>query len=52
MSRSDLYCKECGRRLTLFVVGICPQCSYELTGEDDAQTPLEAPVSDSEGTEA
>ena len=27
-------CKECGGKLDLFVVGICPQCSYDLTGDD------------------
>ena len=27
-------CKECGGKLDLFVVGICPQCSYDTTGDD------------------
>ena len=42
MSRSDLYCNECGRRLELFVVGVCRQCNYDLTGEDDERDEREA----------
>lgn len=39
MSRSSLYCEECGRRLDLYVVGICSHCHYLLTGEDDNRIP-------------
>jgi len=51
MSRSDRYCSECGQRLSLFVVGICERCHYDLTGEDDSRVPLDGPVSDSKETE-
>ena len=47
VSRSSLYCSECGGRLALYVVGLCPRCAYDLTGEDDNRMPpqmgLEAP---------
>jgi len=42
MSRSDLYCNECGARLELFVVGICRRCHYDLTGEDEERDEREA----------
>jgi len=42
MSRSDLYCNECGARLELFVVGVCKRCHYDLTGEDDEQAERDA----------
>jgi len=42
MSRSDLYCNECGKRLELFVVGVCRRCHYDLTGEDDERDAREA----------
>jgi hypothetical protein len=35
MSRSSVYCEECGARLTLYVVGVCPRCEYDLTGVDE-----------------
>ena len=47
MSRSSLYCNECGARLTLFVVGVCERCTYDFTGEDTNRTPLEGTESDS-----
>jgi hypothetical protein len=58
MSRDVAYCNECGARLTLYVVGICPQCDFDSTGDDperderDARDALGASVSDVEGTEA
>jgi hypothetical protein len=52
MSRSSLYCEECGARLTLYVVGVCLRCEYDLTGRDDSRpVPLEATESDPERTE-
>jgi hypothetical protein len=30
-----MYCAECGGRLALYVVGLCPRCSFDLTGEDE-----------------
>ena len=42
MSRSDLYCNECGARLELFVVGICKRCHYDLTGEDEERDERDA----------
>jgi hypothetical protein len=59
MSRSSLYCEECGARLTLYVVGVCPQCDFDLTGRDDEREwretiqrgTLQAPKSDPERTE-
>jgi hypothetical protein len=34
VSRSSVYCEECGGRLTLYVVGVCPRCEFDLTGSD------------------
>jgi len=42
VSRSSLYCNECGDRLTLFVVGVCPRCTYDFTGEDPERDEREA----------
>jgi hypothetical protein len=50
MSRSSVYCAECGARLTLYVVGVCPRCEYDLTGEDESRDPLEGSESDSKET--
>lgn len=36
-----LYCRECGARLTLFVVGVCERCHFDLTGEDTNREPHE-----------
>jgi hypothetical protein len=58
MSRSSLYCEECGARLTLYVVGICPRCDFDRTGDDpvrderDAREHLGGAVRASEETEA
>jgi hypothetical protein len=52
MSRSDLYCSECGARLTLYVIGICDRCLYDMTGRDDNRVPPQEPVSDPETAEA
>jgi hypothetical protein len=51
-------CEECGARLTLYVVGVCPRCEFDLTGNDperearDARDGLRAAESPREGTEA
>jgi hypothetical protein len=42
VSRSSLYCEECGARLTLYVVGVCPRCEYDLTGADPERDEREA----------
>ena len=42
MSRSSLYCNECGGKLTLLVVGVCSRCHYDLTGEDDERDERDA----------
>jgi hypothetical protein len=57
MAREFTYCDDCGARLTLYVVGVCPRCDFDQTGNDperderDARDVLHAPVSDSERTE-
>jgi hypothetical protein len=56
--RPRLYCEECGARLTLYVVGVCPRCEYDLTGNDPERADREArertggSESPREGTEA
>jgi len=57
MARSSLYCSECGARLSLYVVGICEQCAFDLPGTDPERDERErrasgGRVSDPEGTEA
>jgi len=32
--RPSVYCSECGARLTLYVVGVCERCHFDLTGDD------------------
>jgi hypothetical protein len=32
--REVAYCSECGGKLHLYIVGVCPQCDYDLTGDD------------------
>lgn len=32
--RDVTYCSECGGRLTLYVVGVCSRCHFDLTGDD------------------
>jgi hypothetical protein len=29
-----LYCNDCGAQLTLYVVGVCPRCDFDKTGDD------------------
>jgi hypothetical protein len=56
--RDVAYCDECGARLTLYVVGVCERCNFDLTGEDserderEARERLGAAESPREGTEA
>jgi hypothetical protein len=56
--RDVTYCNECGGRLNLYVVGICPRCHFDLTGEDserderEARERLRGAESPREGTEA
>lgn len=56
--REVAYCNECGGRMNLYVVGVCPQCDYELTGVDEERDRREARYepgaseSPGEGTEA
>jgi hypothetical protein len=56
--RDVTYCNECGGRLDLYVVGVCPRCSFDLTGEDserderEARERLGGAESPREGTEA
>jgi hypothetical protein len=56
--RPRVYCEECGGRLTLYVVGVCPRCEFDLTGNDPEQSDREArdrvggAESPREGTEA
>jgi hypothetical protein len=57
--KSPAYCTECGGRLDLYVVGVCPRCDFDLTGRDDderdereARTTLRGVESPREGTEA
>lgn len=45
---SPVRCSECGARLTLFVVGVCERCNYDLTGEDTNREPLEPGSGESE----
>jgi hypothetical protein len=58
VSRSSVYCEECGGRLTLYVVGVCPRCEYDLTGNDperadrEAREAMRGAESPREGTEA
>jgi hypothetical protein len=40
--RDVAYCNECGARLTLYVVGICPQCDFDRTGDDPARDERDA----------
>jgi hypothetical protein len=58
MAREFTYCDDCGARLTLYVVGVCPRCDFDRTGNDPERDEREAidkamggPVSDSERTE-
>jgi hypothetical protein len=55
--RDVTYCNECGGRLNLYVVGVCPQCDYDLTGVDEErdrreERSLRGADSPREGTEA
>ena len=56
--RDVAYCNECGARLTLYVVGVCSRCHFDLTGEDEERDAREArerlygAESPREGTEA
>jgi hypothetical protein len=58
VSRSSVYCEECGGRLNLYAVGICPRCDFDRTGVDEerdareARERLYAVESPREGTEA
>jgi nitrogenase molybdenum-iron protein alpha/beta subunit len=57
--REVAYCRECGARLNLYLVGVCTRCHYDLTGEDPdrdaregrARDALGVPDSPSERTE-
>jgi len=42
VSRSSLYCEDCGGRLTLYVIGVCPRCDFDRTGNDPAEAELDA----------
>jgi hypothetical protein len=55
--RNVAYCEDCGGRLTLYVVGVCPRCDFDRTGNDpeqderDARMALRGAESASERTE-
>jgi len=40
--RDVTYCEECGKRLDLYVVGVCSRCDFDLTGRDDERDAREA----------
>lgn len=40
--REIAYCSECGKRLDLYVVGVCSRCDFDLTGNDPERDAKEA----------